>query len=192
MDDILTARLKLRLMPEAFLVASLRADAARAESLLGAEVSPDWFEERALIQRRLDDCRRDPAYAPWSVRAMLAGPGARRPAGTMVGYIGFHTRPDPAYLRPHAPGGVEMGYTVFAPYRRQGYAEEAVRGLMRWALQRGVVRFVVSVAPGNMASTALARKLGFMKVKEQIDDVDGLEYVYVLAGQALTQVVAGE
>jgi RimJ/RimL family protein N-acetyltransferase len=179
-------------MPEAFLVASLRAEVAQAEALIDAEIPADWFEERALIQRRLDDRRRDPAYASWSVRAMLAGPAARRPAGTMVGYIGFHTRPDPAYLRPHAPGGVEMGYTVFAPYRRQGYAEEAVRGLMRWAAQRGVERFVVSVAPGNVASTALARKLRFVKVTEQIDDVDGLEYVYVLAGQALRQIVATE
>jgi RimJ/RimL family protein N-acetyltransferase len=179
-------------MPDAFLVASLRADAAQAEVLIGAEIPPEWFEERALIQRRLDDRRRDPAYAPWAVRAMLAGPAARQPGGTMVGYIGFHTRPDPAYLRPHAPGGVEMGYTVFAPYRRQGYAEEAVRGLMRWAAQYDVERFVVSVAPGNVASTALARKLGFVKVTEQIDDVDGLEYVYVLAGRALAQVLSPE
>ncbi len=52
---------------------------------------------------------------------------------TMIGHIGFHSRPDPAYLRDLAPGAVEIGYTVYASYRRNGYAYEAASGLMEWA-----------------------------------------------------------
>ena len=73
---------------------------------------------------------------------------------------------------------MEIGYRVDPGYRRQGYALEAVRGLMDWAAGRGVHRFVASIAPDNKASLALAAKLGFERVGEQIDDIDGLEYVF--------------
>jgi RimJ/RimL family protein N-acetyltransferase len=41
-----------------------------------------------------------------------------------------------------------------------------------------VNRFIASVSPDNEASLELIAQLGFEKVGEQMDDIDGLEYVF--------------
>lgn len=93
----------------------------------------------------------------------------------MVGHIGFHGSPKTV-------GRAEMGYTVMPNHRRQGYATEAARALMAWAArEHGVARFFVSIAPDNASSLAMAAKLGFRQVGEQIDEEDGLEYVFEIA-----------
>lgn len=134
-------------------------------------VVPDWLPEQLelFVQYRLATLRVDPSARPWLGRAMVltdAG-GARR----VIGTVGFHAPPDEA-------GRLEIGYRVDPGYRRQGYAIEAVRGLMDWAAARGVHRFVASISPDNKASLSLAAKLGFERVGEQIDEIDGLEYVF--------------
>ena len=76
--------------------------------------------------------------------------------------------------------GVELGYTVFEPDRRRGYASEACRGMMDWAARNhGVTRFVVSIGLGNVASLAMAKRLGFLRVGSCTDLVDGPEDVFV-------------
>jgi [ribosomal protein S5]-alanine N-acetyltransferase len=75
---------------------------------------------------------------------------------------------------------VELGYVVFTAHWRRGYAEEALTGLMRWALQcHGVTLFVVSISPDNDPLTKLAGKLGFRRIGQHVDPVDGIEYVYL-------------
>ena len=92
----------------------------------------------------------------------------------MVGHIGFHGSPE-------AIGCAELGYTVMPNRRRQGYATEAATALMDWAaLEHGVHRFFVSISPGNASSLAMAAQLGFRQVGEQIDEEDGMEYVFEL------------
>jgi RimJ/RimL family protein N-acetyltransferase len=77
---------------------------------------------------------------------------------------------------------VELGYEVFASYRRRGYASEAVQGMMDWAgTEHEIHRFRVSISPTNEASLAMAEKLGFKQTGEQMDEVDGLEYVFELS-----------
>ena len=113
---------------------------------------------------RLQDMADDPAYAPWSIRAI-----GLRSEHWMVGHIGFHGRPH--------EGSVELGYTIFASARRRGFAEEAIRGMLGWAAGNGAARFVLSVGPDNTASQALARKLGFTKIGTRDDPIDGIEDV---------------
>jgi len=141
-----------------------RATAAR---LLGDVVLPvDWPEPhlRAVMQRRLAQMTLDPASAPWLLRVMV-----RREDRKAVGYINFHGPPNDA-------GQAELGYTVFRSERRKGYATEAVEAMMAWAREtHGVRRFLLSISPANVASLALARKLGFTRVGSHIDDVDGPE-----------------
>jgi RimJ/RimL family protein N-acetyltransferase len=171
-------------MSAPFLEACLHDEWERAEAILEMKVSDEWRRHKRLMEMRAIDCRTDPDYRPWSVRAI----GLRTRDGTagMIGHIGFHARPDAAYLREFVPSGVELGYAVAAPYRRQGYAAEAVRGLMGWAHRRhGVDRFIVSISPENVASVALAAKFGFEKVGSHLDEIDGYEDVYALAGQPL-------
>ena len=107
----------------------------------------------------------DPEYGPWSVRLLLL-----KPSLEPIGHVRFHARPH--------DGAVEFGYVVFTPWRRQGYATEAAEAVMRWATGHGVRRFVASVRPDNLPSQRVVAKLGFRKVGEQIDEVDGVEEVF--------------
>lgn len=110
-----------------------------------------------------------PESAEWLLRAMV-----RRADGEIVGYINFHGPPDEA-------GRAELGYTVFEPHRRQGYATEAALAMMRWAHEaHGVSTFVVSISPANEPSLRLADAMGFLRTGTQIDEIDGEEWVFEL------------
>lgn len=177
MNDIVTSRLRLRPMSVEFLEACLRKDTTAAERLIGLKIPNDWFEQGSFIKLRLGNCVEDPAYQPWSVRAI--GLDATQ---EMTGYIGFHSRPNADYLKEFVLEGCEFGYTIFTPHRRRGYALEAAQGLMRWASAEHHVRnFVLSISPANLPSTAMAAKMGFQLIGEHMDEVDGLEHVFLLA-----------
>lgn len=172
---IATSRLDLIAMTPAFLEASLAGDLARAAEILGAALPPEWPDTPAIFRLRLAQLRADPATQPWLTRALVL-----RAESRMVGYAGFHTLPGEPYLDDWAPGGIELGYTVFASDRRRHYAREAVAALLAWAeREHGIERFVVSIAPANAASQALARSFGFARVGSAPDDDDRPEDVYV-------------
>jgi [ribosomal protein S5]-alanine N-acetyltransferase len=172
---IQSERLDLISLLPSFLEASLAGEHGTATQRLGVIVPPEWWCETALMHRRLDQLRADPTLQPWLLRAIVL-----RRTQEMVGCIGFHTEPDPDYLRELAPGGVELGYKIFAPFRRQGYATEACAALMAWACQNHhVTRFVVSISPNNLPSLRIAQHFGFQKVGMHIDEVDGLEEIFV-------------
>jgi RimJ/RimL family protein N-acetyltransferase len=186
---ISTERLDLIPATPAFLAASLRGDQAAAEGLLGLAVPPDWFRKTWLLDLRLRQLREDPSLLPWLLRAI-----GLRDSQMVVGHIGFHSQPDPEYLHDLAPGGVEIGYSVYAPFRRRGYAREACAALMRWAHEeQGVTRFVVSISPDNAPSLHMAESFGFRRVGSHIDEIDGLEDIYVVdvGGTARTSGVTG-
>ncbi|HVP29242.1 MAG TPA: GNAT family N-acetyltransferase [Myxococcota bacterium] len=172
---IVTPRLELVPMTPAFLEASLAGDLARAADLLGASLPPEWPDAPKILRLRLGQLRNDPAAQAWLTRALVL-----RAEGRVVGHAGFHTRPGEPYLEAWAPGGVELGYTVFARDRRRGFAREACTALMDWATRaHGITRFVASISPANEASLALARGLGFERVGSALDDEDGPEDVHV-------------
>jgi [ribosomal protein S5]-alanine N-acetyltransferase len=179
---ITTARLSLRLMSEQFMQACLEKRVEEAERLLGASIGPAWFEEMWFLAMRVQQLREDPDYAIWGPRAVVLESEQR-----MIGHIGFHGTPNQPYLLEFVPDGIEFGYTIDDAYRRQGFAFEASLGLIRWAVQHGITRFVVSVSPGNAASQGLAAKLDFQKVSEHMDEIDGLEEVFELTGDSLAK-----
>lgn len=150
-----------------------RADAV---ALLGHAVPAEWFDHTDFAALRLRQFEEGRTQLPWLPRAIIA-----RDSGAMVGYIGFHTPPNPAYLAPTCPGAVEFGYTVFTAHRRRGYALAASRALMHWAHStHGVTTFVVSVSPANSASLALVARLGFRRIGSQVDEIDGPEDIFSL------------
>jgi [ribosomal protein S5]-alanine N-acetyltransferase len=54
--------------------------------------------------------------------------------------------------------------------------------MMTWAeREHGVTNFFVAISPDNAASLAMAVRLGFIRVGEQMDEEEGLEYVFELA-----------
>lgn len=170
LPSIITPRLELVSLGPPFLDALLAGRPFIAEGIGGLSLPRGWPDEhdRRFLELRLNQMNSDPDSQQWLVRAMVSRRDALRP---MIGHIGFHGAPQ--------EGVVEMGYTVFAQYRRQGYAEEAVLEMMRWAHEEhGIGRFRVSISPDNAPSLALAAKLGFEQTGEQMDPEDGLEYVF--------------
>ena len=94
--------------------------------------------------------------------------------------MGAHPARRRPRLRPHARDAVEFGYRVFVPHRRKGYAAEAAAAAMAWARTHfATTRFVASVSPGNAASLALIAHLGFTMIGQQVDDIDGIEHIYM-------------
>jgi RimJ/RimL family protein N-acetyltransferase len=173
---IASARLDLVPMSAVFHEASLAGDRAHMEALLAARVPTDWPEER-YARLWLGWLRERPQTEPWLARALIL-----RSEGRMIGHAGFHSPPAPQYLADTLPGGIELGYTVFAADRRRGFAREAVVALMDSARSAhpALTGFVASIAPDNAPSLALVRRLGFARIAEHDDPEDGVEHVYAL------------
>jgi RimJ/RimL family protein N-acetyltransferase len=110
----------------------------------------------------------DPTEAPWLLRAAVL-----RASGEVVGKVGFHAPPD-------ADGVVEIGYRVAPSYRRQGLATEMAIGLIRWGAEQGARACLASIRPDNAPSLAIIGRLGFERIGEQMDEIDGLEWVFTL------------
>jgi RimJ/RimL family protein N-acetyltransferase len=121
--------------------------------LLAAEFPEEWrFGAWSWLPRWLHSLDEEADLALWGPHLLLL----RNEDGssTVVGEAGFHGRPEP-------DGIAEFGYMTVSVHRRRGYAEEAMRALLRWAVaEPGVEAFRATVAPGNAASIALLTKLG--------------------------------
>jgi RimJ/RimL family protein N-acetyltransferase len=178
---ITTARLELILLSPQAIDALLEGRRADAERELDAAIPAGWPDEHDanFLRYRQRQLERAPQAEPWLVRAVIL----REPVRAMIGHAGFHGQP--GVNGKQDPQAVELGYTIFEPYRGHGYATEAALALMDWAReQKGVSRFIASVAPANDPSLAIVRKLGFVQTGEQWDEQDGLELVFELVRPA--------
>jgi ribosomal-protein-alanine N-acetyltransferase len=163
-------------MTPAFLRASLDRNAADASRMIGLTLPDMWPDGADILALRLKQLETNPELQPWLLRAI-----ALRDRREMIGHIGFHTAPGAPYLDAWCAGGVEFGFTVFPLHRRQGYAREASEGLIRWASEvQGVNSLVLTVSPTNHPSQALASALGFTKIGEHDDEIDGIEDILSL------------
>ncbi|HEV8573941.1 MAG TPA: GNAT family N-acetyltransferase [Dehalococcoidia bacterium] len=167
---IVTTRLDLVSMSPRFIDSVIAGHRSDAEAIAGLWLPHDWPRERdlRLLRMRLQQMEEDPSAQRWLLRAMVVRVKERR----MAGHIGFHGDPE-------AIGRAELGYAVVPQYRRRGYATEAAQAMMDWAAaEHGVKQFFVSISPDNAPSLAMAARLGFKQAGEQMDDEDGLEYVF--------------
>ena len=172
--DIMAPRLVLRLMDDAATAACLAGDVRAAGQLIDAAIPDEMLED--LSGLRSDELRsgEDPTYRPWATRAIIL-PHERR----MIGHVRFHSRPGPAERREIGPDAVEIGYRVFGTHRGHGYATEAVTAMMAWATATfGIGCFVASVSPDNLPSLRLVARLGFVRIGDAVDHVDGIEHVF--------------
>ncbi len=166
---IATARLDLVPLPPALVAALLAHDVASARALAPFGVDRETFAgDEHVLGLRHAQLAADPTEEPWLLRAAVL-----RPAGIVVGKVGFHAPPAP-------DGSVEIGYRVAPSYRGQGLATEMAVGLIRWGAAQGARACVASVRPDNAPSLAIVQRLGFVRTGEQIDDIDGLEWVFTL------------
>lgn len=121
-----------------------------------------------LYQREIDDAMRFladkmeahpesfPWYSPWEI--------VLRETNTAIGGIGFAGPPD-------EQGVAGFGYHIDERHQRNGYASEAVQGLIRWALSYEQVKALqASTLPDNKGSIGVLLKNGFTPVGEGEDE----------------------
>jgi len=126
------------------------------EALLGARLPEGWPtpELRGLLPLYAAQVEADPSALGWGVWLMV-----HRGDGTVIGDLGFKGKPD-------GGGRVEIGYRVVPAYRRRGYATEATRALVDWALaQEGVARILAECDPDNVGSIRVLEKLGMRRLE---------------------------
>lgn len=157
-------------MTVAFLDALL--DGRRAET--GLSMPDDWPDDhdRGFLELRRRELRDRPELLGWLVYSAVIG-------DELVGHVGFHG--PPGRNARQDPDAVELGYMIFPPFRRRGYATEAVRALIEWArTEQAINRFLFSISPHNEPSLAIARRFGFTEVGRHWDEHDGEELEFEL------------
>ena len=145
-----TDRLALVLEPTEAVLARIHSMPAADR----AEISPDWLAR----------LRAAPAPSPWTHGLAIV----ERASGTEVGSCAFKGAPD-------ADGAVEIAYGLAPEHRGRGYAREAARALVVYALGAGGARVVrAHTLPGNGPSANVLVACGFTRLGEVIDPEDGL------------------
>jgi RimJ/RimL family protein N-acetyltransferase len=150
------------------------------DELFAMGSDPEMFRNRTFLnpydvisgeelprENRVADVRGNPENIRWYFRAIVD-----RSRNLVVGGTSFHAGPDER-------GMVEIGLGIHELEQGKGFATEAVRGMWLWATSQPGVKFLrYTVDPNNAPSIKVISKLGVPQVGEQIDEVDGLEYVF--------------
>jgi [ribosomal protein S5]-alanine N-acetyltransferase len=147
-----TARLELKPLPAAA-AAALPHDRETAARLLEATLPPSWPQPDLLdllpIQAAATSV--EERFGVWVM--------IERETNDVVGDVGF--------MGPPADGIVELGFSVISDRRRRGYATEAARAMVEWALREPAVRRVVAQCDtDNPASIRVLERAGFVRTGE--------------------------
>jgi RimJ/RimL family protein N-acetyltransferase len=129
------------------------ADGLRAMFVSG-EVSPAWIAH----------LREAPGPDPWTLGFAVV----HRDDERVIGSAAFKGAPD-------EDGVVEIAYGIAPSYEGHGYATEAAKALVAFALERvDVTSIRAHTKPENNASGRVLAKSGFHQVGEVVDPEDGL------------------
>jgi ribosomal-protein-alanine N-acetyltransferase len=129
------------------------ADGLR-ELFVSGEVSPAWIAH----------LRSAPGPDPWTLGFAIV----HRDDDLVIGSAGFKGAPDD-------DGVVEIAYGIAPSYEGRGYATEAARALVAFALERVDVTSVrAHTKPENNSSGRVLAKCGFQQLGEVMDPEDGL------------------
>ena len=176
---IKTKRFDLVPMSAAFMRAMLDGDVEGASTEIGCRVPDNWELTEWIMEIRLKRLLEDPSMVEWQLRVIVP-----QDDGDAIGHLGFHSAPGSEALAELAPGGVEIGYSVFNPNRRKYCAYEAGTAMIEWAHKdKGVNHFIARMDPDNVPSIGLASKLGFVHKDLRIDKEGEPEKVMELVYQ---------
>ncbi|HUA45021.1 MAG TPA: GNAT family N-acetyltransferase [Solirubrobacteraceae bacterium] len=122
-----------------------------AAQVIGAELSADWPASDLLDVLPMQAAI-PPEQAHYGVWVIL-----ERTTNTVIGDIGFFGPPGP-------DGMLEVGYSIVPDRRRRGYATEAARALVGWALEQPNVRTIVAGCDeNNQGSIRTLERVGFSR-----------------------------
>ena len=122
-----------------------------SENQMKACISAETDKEmKKAYSEMLEGCLNHPDQWDWYAMWMI-----ELKDGTHIGDLCFKG------LAPN--GTTEIGYGILDDYQGQGYATEAVKAVLDWALQDPKVTTVeAETDPGNMASQRVLEKCGFV------------------------------
>lgn len=115
---------------------------------LGASAPEEWpppLNDDGSFRYFLGMLESDPAFTGWGYWYVLKKPE------DLIGICGFKGRPD-------AAGMAEVGYSIIPSRQRQGFASEAVNGLIGWAKARGAKIIAAETFPDLIASIGVMEK----------------------------------
>jgi ribosomal-protein-alanine N-acetyltransferase len=79
----------------------------------------------------------------------------------VIGDLCFKGEPDDR-------GEVEIGYETYIPYRRKGFMTEAVGGMVQWAIQQKMVKYIFAETEiSNFGSLKILEKNNFVALSEK-------------------------
>ena len=159
MTVLVTPRLTLEPITLAIVEAAFIADRVSIERIVGAKL-PERWPGRALIERAfcasIEHIRSDPETRLWGDRLVVTRPEASEAPTrerVVVGSVVFHGRP--------RDGIAEIGYGIEESWRGAGYAAEATRASVEWALaQQGITCVVATTPPWHTASVRVLERAG--------------------------------
>jgi RimJ/RimL family protein N-acetyltransferase len=122
--------------------------------------APTLDELRARYARQATGRSPDGAesWLNWIVR--------RRGDGQAVGFVQAAIAAAPP---PPAPVTAVLAWVLAVRFQGQGYAREAVGGVVGWLDSVGVQRLVAYIHPAHAASMGVARALGLQPTDERVD-----------------------
>ncbi|WP_029333559.1 GNAT family N-acetyltransferase [Exiguobacterium oxidotolerans] len=113
------------------------------------------------ISNHLKALEQDPSLLFWGSWLII-----RQADDVIIGDAGFKGKPNPH-------GAVEIGYGLLEQYWHNGYATEAVAGLIQWAQQTtSVLKVVAKTEATDQGSIRVLNKVNMERVRE----TDGMIY----------------
>lgn len=172
--DIETPRLRLVSMSAQLLRLLIEEKLEEARNVTGFGLPDSCPVSELWVNRSLRMTGEDPEQRFWMIHRAIV----RKENNKMIGHIRFHHKPPDPDLQNYSKFAVELGYAIDSSCRRKGYGKESAIAMMEWAqTERGVSTFFLSISPTNLPSLKLAASMGFRKVGDKMDDIDGPEFI---------------
>lgn len=177
----LSQRLRQKLHSERLLIAPVCGEfAERSFALYEDPALYEWIglkRPRSIASLRADWQRLETPLSPDGLEAWLCWQLQCKTTGHVIGMVDANVNIDGL--------ATNLGYYIFVPYWRKGYALEACSRIMEHLLAHGVHTVFATVTVGNLASKNLLLKLGFEYHQLLADNdtlrgnsVDDWEFVY--------------
>jgi len=136
----------------------------RFSALVRAEVTQEWPPqdwEPHVLEYLLKQFEDHPHTVGWGRLVALRNPITA--ARTLIGTVG--AIPPGSEMDHSQPTEIEVGYGILPAYQRQGFATEAVAGMMSWVQSQTLVSaFIAQTFPHLQPSIRVLEKSGFQLV----------------------------
>ncbi len=164
MPELVTERLRLISVSLEAIEAVLDHDRERAEQIVGAAFPRAWPNDDLValgFPFSREALREEPQIRLWGDSLVLL-----RHEPRIIGSVVFHGWP--------GDGVAEVAYSIEETSRNQGYAIEATRACVDWALaQSGVTAVQATTFPWHLASLGVIRRLGMTQIGTRDHDTLG-------------------